>query len=147
MVILKSFILSGSFSTLENRNSNISFSWLIWRFTEGEKSPLYSPCRRKVINICFLLLFSFYIWINDSFWNSAFQWEVIFLPREHLSNVWRKFGGVPIVAQGVKDPALSLWECRIWFLALLSGLRVQCCCSLWCRSQMQLGFSVAVVVV
>ena len=31
-------------------------------------------------------------------------------------------------------------------LALLSGLRIQRCSELWCRSQMQLGFCIAMAV-
>ena len=36
----------------------------------------------------------------------------------------------------------------MWFgsLALLSGLRIQCCCELWSRSQKQLGSRVALAV-
>ena len=29
-------------------------------------------------------------------------------------------------------------------LASLSGLRIQCCCELWCRSQKRLGSGIAV---
>ena len=36
---------------------------------------------------------------------------------------------------------------RVQSLALLSGLRIQLCSELWCRSQMQLGSCVAVAVV
>ena len=32
---------------------------------------------------------------------------------------------------------------RVWSLALLSGLKTQRCCELWCRSQMQLGSGIA----
>ena len=35
---------------------------------------------------------------------------------------------------------------RVQSLALLSGLRIRCCCELWCRSQMWLGSRVAVAV-
>ena len=40
------------------------------------------------------------------------------------------------------------WGCRmqVWSLALFSGLRIQCCCELWCRSQMRLRSGVAVAV-
>ena len=36
---------------------------------------------------------------------------------------------------------------RTWIrsLALLSGLRIQCCRKLWCKSQMRLGSHVAMV--
>ena len=34
----------------------------------------------------------------------------------------------------------------VWFLALLSGLRIWRCCELWCTSQTQLGSQVAVAV-
>ena len=38
---------------------------------------------------------------------------------------------------------------RMWFqsLALLSELKIQCCCELWCKSQMWLGSHVAVAMV
>ena len=43
----------------------------------------------------------------------------------------------------------SVWSSmRTWVqpLALLSGLRIQHCCELWCRSQTQFGFQVVVAV-
>ena len=52
--------------------------------------------------------------------------------------------GVPILAQPVKDLTMRMW---VQSLALLGGLRVQCCCRLRCRSQMQLGSVVAMAVV
>ena len=44
---------------------------------------------------------------------------------------------------------IQLISMTMWVpsLALLSGLRIRCCCELWCRSQTQLGSSVAVAVV
>ena len=53
-----------------------------------------------------------------------------------LKVIW----GVPIVAQRV------FMRMQVRFLALLSGLRIQCCCKLWRRSQMHLGSGVAVAV-
>ena len=47
--------------------------------------------------------------------------------------------------------AVTNWQVsmrmRVQFLASLSGLRIQCCCELWCRLQTQLGshFVVAMV--
>ena len=35
---------------------------------------------------------------------------------------------------------------RVLSLASLSGLRIYCCCELWCRSQTQLGSHIAVAV-
>ena len=35
---------------------------------------------------------------------------------------------------------------RVQSLALLSGLRIWCCCELWCRLQIQLGSGVSVAV-
>ena len=51
---------------------------------------------------------------------------------------------VPIVAQ----QKIRLVTIRMWvqFLALLSELRIQCCCELWCRLQTQHGSGVAVAV-
>ena len=46
--------------------------------------------------------------------------------------------GVPIVAQWKQ---IQLETMRLWVqsLASISGLRIQRCCELWCRSQMGLG--------
>ena len=51
--------------------------------------------------------------------------------------------------QKKKKEPFNTVSMRVWVLslALLSGLRTQCCRKLQCRSQMQLGFSVAVTVV
>ena len=54
--------------------------------------------------------------------------------------------GVPIAAQR-KRIWLASMRTQVRSLASLSGLRIWCCHELWCRSQMQLGFSVAVAVV
>ena len=53
--------------------------------------------------------------------------------------------GVPIVAQQKWTRLVSM---RIWIrsLALLSVLRIQHCCELWCRSQMQFRSCIAVAV-
>ena len=47
-----------------------------------------------------------------------------------------KAEGIPVVAQ---------WRTQVQFLVSLSGLRIQHCPDLWCRSQMWLGSGVAVV--
>ena len=54
--------------------------------------------------------------------------------------------GVPVVAQQ-KQIWLASMRMQVWALALLSGLRIRCCCELWYRLQMQLGAGIAVVVV
>ena len=56
-----------------------------------------------------------------------------------------QFMGVPIVAQQkwIQLGTVRLW---VWPLALLSGLRIWCCCKLWCRLQTLLGSHVAVAV-
>ena len=54
--------------------------------------------------------------------------------------------GVPVLAQQ-KQIWLGTMRLRVWFLASLSGLRIQCCCELWCRLKMQLRSHVAVAVV
>ena len=53
--------------------------------------------------------------------------------------------GVPIVAQRLQTRLVSM---RTWVpsLALLSGLKIQCCRELRCRSQRRLGSSIAVAV-
>ena len=54
--------------------------------------------------------------------------------------------GVPIVTQQKETQLVSM---RMWVrsLASLGGLRIWCCQDLWCRSQMWLGFHIAVTVV
>ena len=54
--------------------------------------------------------------------------------------------GVPVVAQWLMNPTKN-HEFAVWSLALLSGLRIQCCRELWCRSQTRLGSRVAAAVV
>ena len=53
--------------------------------------------------------------------------------------------GVPVMAQRKR---IRLGTMRLWILSLasLSGLRIQRCRELWCRSQTRLGSDVAVVV-
>ena len=45
--------------------------------------------------------------------------------------------GVPVVAQR-KQIQLGTKRFQVWSLASLSGLRIQCCHELWCRSQTRL---------
>ena len=51
--------------------------------------------------------------------------------------------GVPTIAQQ-KQIRIGTMRLQDRSLALLSGLRIQCCHELWCRSQMWLGSDVAV---
>ena len=51
--------------------------------------------------------------------------------------------GVPVVEQRLTNPT-SNHEVEVQSLPLLSGLTIQHCCELWCRSQMRLGSGVAV---
>uniref|UniRef100_A0A8D1UWZ7 Galanin-like peptide n=1 Tax=Sus scrofa TaxID=9823 RepID=A0A8D1UWZ7_PIG len=56
------------------------------------------------------------------------------------------FVGVPDVVPWKRiRPGTTRFQLRS--LALLSGLRIQCCCELWCRLQMWLGSHIAVAVV
>ena len=55
-------------------------------------------------------------------------------------------GGVPVVAQWLQTQLVSM-RMRVGPLALLSGLGIQHCHELWCRSQTWLGSQVAVAVV
>ena len=50
--------------------------------------------------------------------------------------------GVPVMAQGKQIWLVSM-RAPVLTLALLSGLRIQRCHALWCRSQMRLGSGVA----
>ena len=53
--------------------------------------------------------------------------------------------GIPIMVprKQILVGTMRLWA---WSLASLSGLRIQRCCELWCRLQMQLGSGIAVAV-
>ena len=53
--------------------------------------------------------------------------------------------GVPIVAQW-RRIQLGTMRLLVQSLASLSELRIQHCCELWCRSQTQLGFGIAMAV-
>ena len=53
--------------------------------------------------------------------------------------------GVPIVSQQIKN-LTSIHEDVVRSLALLSGLRIQLCCKLQCRLEMEFGSQVAVAV-
>ena len=57
----------------------------------------------------------------------------------------KKKVGVPIVAQQ-KWIWLESMRMQVWSQALLSGLRIWCCCEPWCRSKMWLRYDVAVAV-
>ena len=46
-----------------------------------------------------------------------------------------------------KRIGLGTMRFQVQFLALISGLRIQHCLELWCRSQTQLGSGIAVAVV
>ena len=54
--------------------------------------------------------------------------------------------GVSVMAQW---KLIQLGTMRLWvrFLTSLSGLRISCCCELWCRQQTRLGSRIAVTVV
>ena len=56
------------------------------------------------------------------------------------------FLGVPVVAQWKQTWLVSM-RMRVRPLVLLSVLRIQHCCELWCRPQMRLGSGIAVAVV
>ena len=54
--------------------------------------------------------------------------------------------GAPAVAQWVTNQIASM-RLRVQSLARLSGLRILCCCELWCGLQTWLGSRMAVAVV
>ena len=74
--------------------------------------------------------------------SALFSWE----SRTALKKRKVIKSGVPVVAQwkGIRIVSMRMW---VQALASLSGLRIQCCHRLWCRSQMGLGSGVAVAVV
>ena len=51
--------------------------------------------------------------------------------------------GVPVVAQRLRNPT-SIHDDAVRSMALLGGLRIQCCHELLCRSQMQFRSVIAV---
>ena len=55
--------------------------------------------------------------------------------------------GVPVMGQWLMNLTSSIMRTQVRFLALLSGLRIQRCCELWCRLQTGRGSGVAVAVV
>ena len=59
--------------------------------------------------------------------------------------IWKGLGGVPAVAQQ-KQIQLVCTRMQVQSLALLSGLKIQCCHGLWCGWQMWLWSGVAVAV-
>ena len=54
--------------------------------------------------------------------------------------------GVPVMSQRLVNPA-SIHEDTGLIPGLISGLKIQRCCKLWCRSQIWLRSSIAVAVV
>ena len=58
----------------------------------------------------------------------------------------RRFHAVPIMAQR-KRIRLRTMRLQVRSLASLSGLSIQHCCQLWCRSQAQLGSCITVALV
>jgi len=64
--------------------------------------------------------------------------------QEHSSQ-WKTGMGVPVMAQWKQIWLVSM-RTQVRSLASLSGLRIQCCRELWCRSQMWLGSGIAVAV-
>ena len=68
-------------------------------------------------------------------------WRVIW--RFNYINTQKLLLGVPIVAQR-KRIRLGTIRLQVQSLASISGLRIQRCRELWCRSQMRLGSGVAV---
>ena len=66
----------------------------------------------------------------------SFYWRILFRNQDL---------GVPIVAQG-KPIWLASMRMQVWALALISRLRIWCCCDLWCKLQRGLRSCVAVAV-
>ena len=66
--------------------------------------------------------------------------------QRKVTDIRFQIGGVPVVVQW-KQIRLGTMRLRVRSLALLHGLRIQCCRELWGRLQMRLGSHVAVAVV
>ena len=76
-----------------------------------------------------------------------------------FSGIWKMLVMVGMAEERIPEPMEVFLSCLsgnesdyihediVQSLALLSRLRIQCCCELWCRSQTQLGSGIAVAVV
>ena len=80
--------------------------------------------------------------IYHSKWTSNFSnicWKDCSFPLDGfgtlIKNHLREF---PLWLTGLRAQLVSM-RMQVWSLALLSGLRIQCCHKLWCRSRMLLG--------
>ena len=107
----------------------------------GNKSGLWGQkpgaCPPK---LCELRQVTQYLHLAVSMYNPVNPREI-----ERMGLDEERLCGVPVVAQWVTNPA-SIHEDASSIPGLVSGLRIRCCCELWCRSQIQLGSRLAVAV-
>ena len=125
-----------------------SFPWeqTGWNTRDGSLVGPHSPQGKEVITewnplaVAVLFLVSL-----QPLLSSPFKWFSSSCKEIEL----QKSPGVPMVAQqkwtltNIHEDAVSI---PVWSLALLSGLRIQCCCELWCRSQTWLWSSIVLAV-
>ena len=95
--------------------------------------------------LCWIILHYCLLNLHSNFLNDSCSFLSL-LKKMGLYLKVRKKRGYLIVAQCGRIQLVSL---GMWLrsLALLSGLRIQCCHEMWCRSQMQLRSDIAVAVV
>ena len=107
------------------------------------------PCAKDQHNLICILFLIFCFLITISYIFCFLIIYILFL--EHVSiclpkgkKIDDKILGLPIEAQW-KWIWLASMRSQVQFLTSLIGLRIQCCCELWCRSQTWLGSGVPVV--
>ena len=81
-------------------------------------------------------------------WNNSWFYQLPYPPLPQMSQVFalKSSNGVPLVAQWKWIRLVSM-RMQVQPLASLSGLAIQCCPELGCRSQIRLGSHVAMAVV
>ena len=92
-----------------------------------------------------LVLLCLWHWPAATALNRPLAWNLHMLRGAALKRQKKKRVTIkiPIAAHGDKNPTKCLWGC-VWSLALLSGLRIQYCRKMQCRSQMWFASGVAV---
>ena len=76
---------------------------------------------------------------KDQPWWKPYKWGII-LRKKHPGSEF-------LLGLSRLSTRLGSMRICVWFLASLTGLRIQCCCELWCRSQTRLGSCIAWAVV
>ena len=93
----------------------------------------------KTVIIWLIRLGNFTAWLRPNFFFHLFLYWVLLILKVLCFRS-------SLVAQQKRIWLVSM-RTWVWSLALLSVLRIQHCCELWCRSQIWLGSGVAVAVI